>query len=149
MAIYNIYTDGACFPNPGPGSWGYVRLNKEFVFINESTNLVLSKTTNNRMEYQACIEALKTCLSEDEVTIYSDSMLLVRQINEQTRKIKANLDLVNEIMNHKRRLKMCSAKWVKGHSGDKWNEYVDELCSLSLSILYKSNQFSNFAFFPE
>lgn len=135
MEHLNVYTDGSCIPNPGPGSWAW---------IVENSSLKASgferQTTNNRMEMIAMIEAIES-LSKPKTTLrlYSDSELLVKGItlwvpgwkeNGWKRKggeIK-NLDLwvrLSETIEQSRSI--VDIKWVKGHSGIYGNEQADRL----------------------
>ena len=86
--MIEIYTDGACIGNPGPGGWGVV-------ILNGSQNRFLSggdsSTTNNRMEITAVIEALKN-VDDNDVTIYSDSTYVINTITKGWKKNK-NQDL--------------------------------------------------------
>lgn len=141
-----IYTDGACFPNPGNGSWAFVVLNdnEEIVFKKNSVEL---NTTNNRMECKAIIEAMKWVVNSNlehlDITIYSDSQLIVNTYNiwmhrwsekgwkRKKSEIK-NLDLVKELYNLKQIVNV-ELTWVKGHSGILGNEIADYLCSKSFN----------------
>ena len=84
----DIYTDGACIGNPGPGGWGVV-------ILQENDNFFLSggekNTTNNRMEITAVIEGLKNVDSKD-LTVYSDSTYVINTITKGWKKNK-NQDL--------------------------------------------------------
>lgn len=139
-----IYTDGACFPNPGNGSWSFVVLddNEEIVFKKNSVEL---NTTNNRMECKAIIEAMKWVIDSNlehiDITIYSDSQLIVNTYNTWMHKWSErgwkkkksgvkNLDLVKELYNLKQIVNV-ELTWVKGHSGILGNELADYLCSSS------------------
>jgi len=130
---YEIYTDGCCIPNPGNGSYGYIKVFNN-VLLSESVKLE-SNTTNNRMEYRAVIDAMKSCSVDDEVTIYSDSQLLVNTYNKWMEdwdlkgklEKKKNNDLVKELIVLKRKYKNINLNWIKGHSGHQWNEYIDSL----------------------
>ncbi|MBR4270835.1 MAG: ribonuclease HI [Clostridia bacterium] len=73
-----IYTDGACSYNPGPGGWGCVLIYKD---IQKSFSGFDKNTTNNQMEMQAVIEALKKLSEPCEVDLYSDSAYVVNAFN--------------------------------------------------------------------
>ena len=117
----DIYTDGACIGNPGPGGWGVV-------ILNENDNQFLSggekNTTNNRMEIMAVIEGLKNVESTD-LTVYSDSTYVINTITKGWKKNK-NQDLW-EILEKLVSEKNVKWKWVKGHSGNEFNEKADQL----------------------
>ena len=117
----DIYTDGACIGNPGPGGWGVV-------ILQENDNFFLSggekNTTNNRMEITAVIEGLKNVDSKD-LTVYSDSTYVINTITKGWKKNK-NQDLW-EILEKLVSEKNVKWEWVKGHSGNEFNEKADKL----------------------
>ncbi len=130
-----IYTDGACLGNPGRGGWGAILLYKEHrKEISGGEKL----STNNRMEMRAVIESLKTLKKLSEVTIYTDSKYVMDGITKwifnwkkngwkgsDKRPVK-NVDLWQELDAEvaKHQIKWV---WVKGHSGNKFNEIADVL----------------------
>ena len=140
MSQVEIYTDGACRGNPGPGGWGaLLRANgKERELCGGELH-----TTNNRMELTAAIEALTALSRPCEVALYTDSEYLRRGISEwlegwkragwrtAARKPVKNEDLW-------RRLDAITAKhrvewhWVRGHAGHPENERADALANQGL-----------------
>jgi cyclic pyranopterin phosphate synthase len=122
--MIEIYTDGACLGNPGPGGWGAV-------IIEDGIKRTLSgadeSTTNNRMEMLAVIQGLASVPESEPVTVFSDSQYVV---NTMTRgwKRKANLDLWDrldaEVAAHR-----VEWRWVRGHAGDPGNEEADSLAT--------------------
>lgn len=132
----NIYTDGACKGNPGPGGYGTL-------LIYQGHRRELSggfrKTTNNRMEILAVIEGLKALKFPCAVTVYSDSKYVVDAMEQgwvkrwqkngwkrNKNEPALNPDLWAEMLN------LCSQhqvkfSWVKGHAGHAENEYCDQL----------------------
>jgi len=131
----NIYTDGACSGNPGPGGWG-VLLN--FGKHEQELKGGSPNTTNNRMELTAAIVALETLKRPCKVHIHTDSIYLRDGITiwifnwkrngwrtSNKKKVK-NIDLwqrLDEVIQcHEIRW-----HWVKGHSGDPGNEAADAL----------------------
>lgn len=131
-----IYTDGACSGNPGPGGWAaMLTWNKKTKEISGGER----KTTNNRMEMRAIIEALKTLNKPCKVEIRSDSALIInafkqgwidnwqqRNWKKANKKPVENQDLWKEMLNA---MEPHEVKWtkVKGHANDEWNNRVDEL----------------------
>ena len=97
-------------------------------------------TTNNRMELQALIEAVKLVPEGTEATLYSDSNLAVRTINEWAAGWKRrgwkrrtgpveNLDLVEELYELVQGRPELQVEWIKAHVGHRWNEYADRLAA--------------------
>jgi ribonuclease HI len=133
-----IFTDGSCDPNPGPGGWGLVWV--EGGEIRAERNGRAPDTTNNRMELQALIEALRLLDEDARLRVYSDSQLCVKTINEwaagwerrgwkrKTGPIK-NLDLVQELWALAQARPGVELAWIKAHDGSLWNEYADALAS--------------------
>ena len=136
-----VFTDGSCEGNPGPGGWGFVWV--------ESDEIVQEKygsdgdTTNNRMELTALIEALRVVPEDAETTVYSDSQLCVKTVNEWAagweqrgwrRKSGpiANLELVKEFYALARARSGVRIEWIRAHDGSRWNEYADALASRHL-----------------
>lgn len=131
-----VYTDGGCEPNPGPGGWGVVWVHDGEVVAERWGHD--PDTTNNRMELKALIEAVKLIPPSTEATIYSDSNLAVRTINEWAAGWEAkgwkrktgpvqNLDLVKELYKEFTVRPELSLEWIKAHVGHEWNERADDL----------------------
>ena len=143
MGLVEIYTDGACRGNPGPGGWGallsYGEHEKEL-----SGAEVL--TTNNRMELTAVIRALEALKRPSDVRIFTDSEYVRRGITEWVKSWKArgwktaerkpvkNQDLWEQLdklaSGHK-----IDWRWVKGHSGIPGNERVDRLANEAIDAM--------------
>ena len=136
MKKVEIYTDGACSGNPGPGGYGvilrYGEHEKELSGGEEST-------TNNRMELTAAIVGLSTLKEPCEVTLYSDSKYLIDAIEQgwvykwkengwmRNKKDKAlNPDLWDELLTLLEKHEV-NLVWVKGHDGHSENERCDKL----------------------
>lgn len=121
-----IYTDGSCIGNPGPGGWGAIILNGGAVTKLSGHE---KATTNNRMEMTAMIKAMehihKAKLSHEDITLFSDSNLLVQSLNLGWKR-KANLDLWEDLDRAREGLKIKFI-WVKAHHTNKYNNMVDEL----------------------
>lgn len=129
MKKVEIYTDGACSYNPGPGGWAAVLFyqeNKKEIFGGEL------ETTNNRMELMAVIEALQSLKERCEVNVYSDSAYIVNCFQQKWYKkweekgFKKNEDLWKQLLSLVRQHQVNFIK-VKGHSDNKWNNRCDEL----------------------
>ena len=134
-----VYTDGACKGNPGPGGWGvYIQSNEDEKELYGGN----PETTNNQMEMQAALEALKHLKEKDEVIeLYTDSNYLRQGITEWIHKWKknnwrtaakkpvANRDLWKEISDLDEKMNV-KWNWVKGHAGDPGNERADELANI-------------------
>ena len=137
MSDIQIYTDGACKGNPGPGGWG-VLLRKGAT--EKELSGAQADTTNNRMEMTAAIEGLSALKRPCTVDLYTDSKYLIDGITKwlpgwQKRgwKTASKQPVKNEDL--WRQLAALDAKhsvswhWVKGHSGHAENERVDRLAS--------------------
>ena len=133
---YVIYTDGACSGNPGPGGWGAVILNEE----KNDTNISGKEqsTTNNRMELMAPIMALKKIKKASKIIIYTDSIYLKNGITiwiknwEKNGWISANKKSIKNkdlwvMLNELSKVQIVEWKWVKAHTGNKYNEMADKL----------------------
>ena len=134
-----VFTDGSADPNPGPGGWGWVWVEKGA--IQAQGHGREPDTTNNRMELRALIEAYKAIPENRELSVYSDSELCVKTINEWAAgwerrgwKRKAgpvkNLDLVKELFALARSRPRARLRWIRAHDGSRWNEYADALAAL-------------------
>jgi ribonuclease HI len=129
-----IYTDGGCDPNPGPGAWAALLLAGE---NKKEISGFDPETTNNRMELTAAIQALRNLKTPVQVKIYTDSQYLQRGIEEWMPKWLAknwrgssgpvaNQDLWKELLEAMRPHKV-QWQWVRGHAGNVHNTRVDWL----------------------
>ena len=138
-----IYTDGACSGNPGPGGWGAVLLfkGKEKEICGGELD-----TTNNRMELKAAIEALKALTRPCSVELYTDSNYVKGGITQwihnwkkngwrtsQKKPVK-NDDLWKELDQLDQQHEIVW-NWVKGHSGDTYNEKADQLANQGMDTV--------------
>lgn len=138
-----IWSDGACKGNPGPGGWGVLLRqgpHEKTLFGGEP------QTTNNRMEMTAVIEALRALKRPCRVTLHVDSQYVQKGICEWMRgwlardwktadkKPVKNVDLWlalnEEIAKHE-----VQWKWVKGHAGDPGNERADQLANQGVELV--------------
>ena len=132
------YTDGACLGNPGPGGWG-VRILYPDGSVQELGGAV-GTTTNNRMELQAAIEALKAIGSYAEATIFTDSRYVIDGLTKWIQswrrrgwKTTADTPVKNrQLWMTLDRLHHPGMRWqhVRGHSGEPNNERVDTIARL-------------------
>ena len=143
MAIVEIYTDGACRGNPGPGGWGALLSSGEHEKELSGAEIL---TTNNRMELTAVIRALEALKRPSEARIFTDSEYVRRGITEWVKGWKArgwktadrkpvkNQDLWERLdelaAGHK-----IEWRWVRGHSGVPGNERVDRLANEAIDAL--------------
>lgn len=146
MTKVDIYTDGACRGNPGPGGWGAVLI----AGINErELKGAEVETTNNRMELTAAIEALAALKRPCEVRLFTDSQYVRKGITEwitqwrqrdwrtADRKPVKNVDLWQALSTQIERHKI-EWHWVKGHSGVPGNERADRLANEAIDELLQS-----------
>lgn len=148
MKTIEIYTDGACKGNPGPGGWGaLLRYGKHEKRLYGGE----LETTNNRMELTAAIEALKALKRPCSVELTTDSVYVKNGINQWLEGWKArgwktaskkpvkNQDLWQaldeQVAKHR-----VNWHWVKGHSGHAENEIADELANLGVEKALKDNK---------
>ena len=134
--MIEIYTDGACSGNPGIGGWGVVILinNDQPILLNGGEN----ETTNNRMELTAAIQALKHFEKKQSIKLITDSRYVKDGIESwiinwkkngwktSSKKPVKNKDLWIEL-DKLIAFHDITWNWVKGHSGEKYNEKADFL----------------------
>ncbi|AAU27465.1 TPA: ribonuclease HI [Legionella pneumophila] len=138
-----IYTDGACKGNPGPGGWGVLlRYNGREKTLHGGE----AQTTNNRMELMAAIKGLEALKRPCEVDLYTDSQYLQQGMKEWIKTWKRNgwrnskKELVKNAELWKSLDNLASIHnihwhWVKGHSGHLENDLVDALANLGIEEL--------------
>ena len=140
----NIYTDGACRGNPGPGGWGAILIYENYTKEIKGGSLL---TTNNIMELTAVIEALSILKFSSKIIITTDSHYVKNGITKWIHNWKAkgwktankkpvkNKDLwiKLDILASKH---IIEWKWVRGHTGHIENEKADSLANQGLDDLY-------------
>jgi ribonuclease HI len=140
MKHVQIYTDGACRGNPGPGGWGVLM---RYGSHEKTLSGAEAHTTNNRMELMGPIQALAALRASCKIELYTDSQYVQKGITEwilgwkkngwkkSDKKPVKNADLwqalEQEITRHQ-----VSWHWVKGHSGHPENELVDSLANQAI-----------------
>ena len=135
--IVEIWTDGGCKPNPGPGGWAAIlhfRGHERELSGNHPTS------TNNRMELTAAAEALETLKRPCQVVLHTDSEYLRNGITRwhqgwvrrnwrsSTGEPVANMDLWRRILDAAARHEI-DWRWIRGHAGDPMNERADRLAT--------------------
>ena len=136
MKEIDIYTDGACSGNPGPGGWGVVLIYQE---NKKELSGYQPETTNNRMELFAAIQGLSALKESCVVNLYSDSSYLVNTFEKHwiekwqrngwktsTKSPVENQDLWKLLLIHVRKHQVRFIK-VKGHSDNQYNNRCDEM----------------------
>lgn len=141
MEKVEIFTDGACKGNPGPGGWGALMIagaHKKELYGGEQN------TTNNRMELKAVIEALTALKRPCDVIVHTDSQYVQKGISEWIHGWKArgwktaskepvkNADLWQALDAAQAQHKI-EWRWVKGHAGHEGNERADALANLGVA----------------
>lgn len=142
-----IYTDGACRGNPGPGGWGallrYENTDKEL----RGSDI---ETTNNRMELLAAISALEALSEPCKVKLTTDSVYVKNGITQwiinwkkrnwltSDKKAVKNVELWQQLdeVSQVHEVDWC---WVKGHSGHAGNERADELANMAIDEMLEAN----------
>jgi ribonuclease HI len=138
-----IYTDGACRGNPGPGGWGALLIRGKHQKTMHGGD---PETTNNRMELTAAIEALNALKGHSQVILYTDSKYVMDGIKEwmpnwkkrgwktAAKKPVKNKDLWQALDEAVARHEI-DWRWVKGHDGNPGNEKADELANQGIDEL--------------
>ena len=136
MKQVNVYTDGACSGNPGPGGWGAIL---EYKGTRKELSGGEAQTTNNRMEMTAVLRALEALKEPCRVVLCSDSKYVIDALakgwakkwrangwKRGDKKPALNPDLWEQLLNACERHEI-EYQWIKGHAGHPENERCDEL----------------------
>ncbi|WP_148715992.1 ribonuclease HI [Chitinolyticbacter meiyuanensis] len=146
MATLEIYTDGACKGNPGPGGWGALMRYRSGDTLQEKELFGGERdTTNNRMELLAVIEALAALKRPCALTLFTDSQYVKNGIETWIHNWKRNgwktadkkpvknadlwQRLDTEVVKHQ-----VTWRWVKGHAGHEFNERADQLANRGVDL---------------
>ena len=137
----NIYTDGACSGNPGPGGFGTILVHIDENGIKHEKELSegYKNVTNNQMELMAVIAGLEALKKPCDVTLYSDSQYVVKAFNDKwidgwikrgwknsDKKAVKNVELWQRLLKAKEQHNV-EFIWLKGHAGHEYNERCDTL----------------------
>lgn len=124
--LVQVYTDGSCLGNPGPGGWAAILVYGEHERILSGS---AAHTTNNRMELQAVLESLRALKCACQVAVCTDSQLVIGLLNQgwkrknpELAKLCREIDAVVASNGH-----VLHFDWVRGHNGHDLNERVDRL----------------------
>ncbi|MBC8523207.1 ribonuclease HI [PVC group bacterium] len=134
---YELFTDGACIGNPGPGGWAYILRSCEDEIVCSGSE---QDTTNQRMEVTAVLRALESIEVSSRVDIYADSQYVTKGLTEwmdgwiknnwknAAKKPVKNQDLWKPLA-ELRKMHKITTHWVKGHDGHPENEQCDTIAS--------------------
>ena len=143
MTEVEMFTDGACRGNPGPGGWGALL---RYGAVEKELSAAEPLTTNNRMELMAAIGGLGALKRRCAVKLYTDSKYVLQGATEWLPNWKArgwktaarepvkNQDLW-QLLDAAAAAQDIEWHWVKGHSGHEGNEYVDQLENVAIDRL--------------
>jgi ribonuclease HI len=146
--VVEIWTDGGCKPNPGPGGWSAIL---RFGTAERELSGAEAATTNNRMELTAAAEALEALTRPCTIILHTDSEYLRNGITRWTtgwvrRRWRnaagdpvANIDLWQRILAAAQRHEI-DWRWVRGHSGDEMNERADILATQARAKLTEAGE---------
>jgi len=148
QSLVELYTDGACSGNPGPGGWGYILRHPASGSERQGSGAE-ADTTNNRMELTAVIEGLGALTSHSIVELYADSQYVLKGLDEWMRAWKKrgwktaskkpvkNRALWEQLDELKGRHEV-RFHWIRGHDGHPLNERADQLAVAAREALVKA-----------
>lgn len=138
MKQVEVYTDGACSGNPGPGGWGAIL---RYAGVEKELAGYQPETTNNRMELTAAIQGLEALKEPCQVALYTDSQYLSKAITQgwlqswkkngwkkSDKKPVLNIDLWQALDAQLARHQV-TIRWVKGHADNAYNNRCDALAT--------------------
>jgi ribonuclease HI len=139
----DIWTDGACSGNPGPGGWGAIL---HYAGVEKELSGAAAATTNNRMELMATIEALNALKRASKVRLHTDSKYVMDGVTKWIHGWKKNgwktadkKPVKNEdlwkLLDEANARHEVTWKWVKGHSDNEMNNRADELARNAIQTL--------------
>jgi ribonuclease HI len=139
----DIWTDGACSGNPGPGGWGAILL---YAGIKKELSGAEAATTNNRMELMAAIQALNALKRPSKVRLHTDSKYVMDGVTKWIHGWKKNgwktadkkpvkNDDLWRLLDEANAHHEVTWKWVKGHSDNEMNNRADELARAAIGTL--------------
>jgi len=131
--MINIYTDGSYDPSTGVGGWAALieEPNQEPLCLSGQESAE-QKNTSQRMEQLAIIKALEATKTSAEITIYSDSQYVVYTMDKGWKR-RANQDFWG-LLDQLARQRTIYWKWIRGHAGNPFNEFVDALANYKAGI---------------
>lgn len=143
----NVYSDGACRGNPGPGSWACFAKDDQGEILFEKTG-VETNTTNNKMEMKGVIEGLREIIAQNKqdlsIEYFTDSKYVVSGLQEwmpnwkrrgwkkADKKTPENVELWKELDALSEKFHGLTLTWVKGHAGHAENEKCDQMANEAL-----------------
>jgi len=148
--MIRLYSDGACSPNPGEGAWGCVIVYPSGQ-VAQHCGYISKNSTNNESELIAVYEGLRRIDPKTKTIVFTDSQYIVNSINNgwiNTWVKRGWKTTRGEPIAHKElwtkiiaivAARDVSFKWIKGHSGDKYNEMADKLANMALKIERSKN----------
>jgi ribonuclease HI len=146
---YIGFSDGACRGNPGPGAWGALVQSPDENILFEGSGVEVN-TTNNKMELQGAIEAIRFIKNHEcyetalSAVLVSDSKYVVDGMNQWVpgwkkrgwkkadKKVPENVELWQELDHLREGMGTVAFQWVKGHAGHPQNEFCDQLANNAL-----------------